>query len=199
MTTAYQETRIQTIRRIASSAMNAGELNVVRFSEAFVALAFELARSYASETNLRVPHTTDGEQYEKDRYHNQQIVRRWITGAVAKFPHELEEAWVKALPQPYRDQALRELAARYDLLAAPSIDSMMALANMGEAMQKIGSFVKSMTPIVEDNRIDENDLPYVKPAMTDIAELMALLAGFQQQLARVLPDEVDRRVQLKAV
>lgn len=200
MTTAYQETRTELIRRIARMALAARQLNLMLFADDFVTLAFEKAYASASgDTNLRVPHPADGTQHDKDRAHNRQIVERWVRGKVAAFPHDLEEAWVLALPHPWRDQALAELAARYGLLAAPAIDPNMALATMGETMRKFGAFMEAMTPIIEDGRIDENDRPHLKPALEQVGQLQSMLASVAQQLAKALPDGMERGAALRAV
>jgi hypothetical protein len=201
MTTAYQETRTQLVRRVAMAALAARELNVMAFSDEFVAKAFAMAPDAVNaDTGMRQPHLTDGVQHEKDRAHNRQIVERWIRGVVVKFPAELEEPWVLALPERYRHQALRELAARYGLLAAPASDPSHALATFGETTQRFGKFIAAMSPIVADGVIDEKDRPYLKEALEMIASVQADLASLGQQMAKALPDEPSRSpAQLKAV
>lgn len=199
MTNAYQETRVGLIRRIAFAALQARDLNLMQFADSFVALAHELAPTAFAQTNLRPPHPVDGAQHEKDRLHNRQIVERWTRGEVSKFPHELEEAWVLALPEPWQEKALQELAARYGLLAAKAPEATSSIASLGAATEDFGKFIAAMSPIVSDGRIDEHDRHHLKPAMEQLGRLQAELASLQQQLARAMPDERAPLVTLRAV
>lgn len=198
MTNAYQETRIGLVRRIALAALTARELNLMTFADTFVARAYELAPVAFSQTNMRLPHPTDATQHEKDRLHNRQIVERWTRGEVAKFPHELEEPWVLALPAEWQERALAELSARYGLLAARAPEATTSIASLGAATEDFGKFIGTMGPILADGVIDENDLPHIKPALEHLIRVQAELASLAQQLARALPDESSKVTRLRA-
>lgn len=120
---------------------------------------------------------------------NRQTIDRYIKGDVKAFPADLEEAWVKALPEPYQSEALRALAARYGLLAARINAGQAPLAAMGDITVILGDLMRRMSPIVADGKIDEADLPYIKPALACVAEAQGYLASLHSMLAAALPDE----------
>lgn len=125
---------------------------------------------------------------------NRQTVDRYIKGDVKAFPADLEEAWVHALAQPYQDEALRMLASRHGLLAAKARSPREALESLSDATHAFSDFLGRMAPIVADGVIDAQDQPYLKPALTDLADLQAALASIQAQLTAGLPDEKARNV-----
>ena len=189
MTNDFQETRPQTILRITRAAWDAKAINLSEFAAEVVAAYFRDTPVSAVNTNFRVPSAADGKQYEKDRFHNRQILDRIISGAVKSFPADLEEPWVNSLPEPFKGQALRELAARYGLLAARARDRVEALASIGDVASDAGAFLQAMAPIVADGVINEADRPFLKAALTKLSALQCDLASMQSQLAAALPDE----------
>jgi hypothetical protein len=120
---------------------------------------------------------------------NRQTVDRYIKGDVKAFPADLEEAWVRALPEPYQSEALRSLSARYGLLAARMNVGQPPLATMGDITGILGDLMKRMAPIVADGVIDERDLPHIKPALACVADAQGFLASLHSLLAAALPDE----------
>lgn len=190
MTSSLQETRPQTIMRITRKAWDAKAFSLAEFSVAVVTAYFAATPASAVNTNLREPCESNVRQFEKDRANNRQIVDRYITGTVKTFPADLEEPWVNSLPDEYKAQALRELAARYGLLAARVRGRTEAIASIGDVAADAGAFLQAMAPIVSDGVISAEDLPHIKPALTKLADLQAALASMQAQLAAALPDTV---------
>lgn len=188
MTNDLQETRPQTILRITRQAWDDRAFSLADFAVAVVSAYFHDTPPSAVNTNLRQPCESNVRQFEKDRSNNRQIVDRYISGAVKTFPADLEEPWVKSLPEPYRLQALRELAARYGLLAARARSRSEAIASIGDVAADAGAFLQTMAPIVADGKIDAADRQHIKPALTKLADLQADLASMQAQLAAALPD-----------
>lgn len=193
MTTDFLETRPQTILRITRAAWDAKAINLSDFSASVVAAYFSATPASAVNTNFRLPSESDVKQYEKDRFHNRQIVDRLIGGAVKAFPADLEEPWVKSLPDPYRAQVLRELSARYGLLAARIRDSSDAIRSVGDFTADTGAFIQSMSPIMSDGRIDERDLPHLEGALQSLAAVQGDLASLHAQLSAVLNNARERR------
>lgn len=198
MTKPFHETRIELIRRIAREAHALRQLNVSAFADEFVPLAHSLAVSAFDESNLRLPHPTDGAQHEKDRTHNRQIVDRWLKGTVAEFPVEFEEPWVLALPGEWRDQALAALAARYGLLAARARPGHEGLESFSELLASFSGCVDTAAPILADGKIDQHDLPYAKPALMAINDLQSKLSTYEAQLIRILPDEQHNVIPMRS-
>lgn len=189
MTIDFRETRPQTILRITRAAWDAKAINLSEFAANVVAAYFRDTPVSVVNTHFRVPSAADGKQYEKDRFHNRQILDRLISGAVKAFPGDLEEPWVNSLPEPYRTQALRELAGRYGLLAARVRTTSEGVASVADIASDAGAVLQAMAPIVADGVINESDRPHLKVAMTKLADLAADIASLQAQLAAALPDE----------
>lgn len=189
MTSAFQETRTQLIRRIAREALLARQLNVQHFADAFAEMAHSLAPLAFAATNLRLPHPTAADQHEKDRANNRQIVERWIKGVVQAFPVDLEEAWVLALPITWRNAALRELSARYGLIPASVPDASDLRADAGDLMETFGIVMKRFAPIAADGVINHLDRPHLKPFLSALAEAQGVLASLHAQAAAALADE----------
>lgn len=189
MTNDIHETRPQTILRITRQAWDAKAINLTEFSAAVTEAYFRTTPASAINTNLRLPSESNVRQYEKDRANNRQIVDRYIGGAVKTFPGDLEEPWVNSLPEPYRTQALRELAGRYGLLAARVRTTSEGVASVADIASDAGAVLQAMAPIVADGVINESDRPHLKVAMTKLADLAADIASLQAQLAAALPDE----------
>jgi hypothetical protein len=188
MTKRFHETKIELIRRIAREAQAERQLVVTAFADAFVGLAHEMAAAAFDESNLRLPHPTDGAQHDKDRAHNSQIVDRWLRGAVHEFPAEFEEPWVLALPDQARERAIFELFDRYDRLPAKKHAPDEGLSCFSEMLSHVARLADAMAPIVADGRVDEHDLPHLKPALEAVGRVMSTLAGMHAQLTAVLPD-----------
>lgn len=134
------------------------------------------------------PMTGDIGQITAAQKANRQTIDRYIKGDVKAFPADLEEAWVKALPEPFQTEALREMSARYGLLAARISTGASPLATMGDVSHIIGELMKCMAPIVADGVIDARDQPHLKPALAAVADAQAFLASLHSQLAAALPD-----------
>ncbi|NID15411.1 hypothetical protein [Luteibacter yeojuensis] len=194
MTKRLHETQVELVRRIAREAQAERQLVVTAFADAFVMLAHTMAAAAFDESNLRIPHPTDGAQYEKDRAHNRQIVDRWLSGKVSEFPVEFVEPWVMALPDASRERALLALFDRYDRLPAKKADPEEGLSCFSAMLGRVAAVTDAMAPIVADGRVDERDQPHLKPALEAVSHLMASLAGIQAQLAGALPDEVPPNV-----
>lgn len=54
----------------------------------------------------------EGDELPKAMKNNAQILRRFMDGTVKVLPADLEDAWVMALPEPYRSECERDLAQR---------------------------------------------------------------------------------------
>lgn len=67
----------------------------------------------------------------KAERHNAQIISRYMDGTVKVLPADLEDAWLLALPEPYRGACERDLARRRGTLA-------VKLLAAGESDEAVG-------------------------------------------------------------
>ncbi len=121
---------------------------------------------------------------------NAQLVARFMQGLV-KLPADLEEAWVSSLPEPYREECLRELVRRHGFLAAkpPSEGKGAGLAGIADLAREFAQTLEALAPIFADGLIDANDRPHLKKALKETTDMMAALVSLQAQLTAALPDQ----------
>jgi hypothetical protein len=188
------ETRSELVCRIAREAWNAKAVSLTDFSRAVVAYYFANTPESSVNTNLRQPSTTSAARLEEDEKHNRQIVERLMKGVVKTFPADLEEAWVMALPDTYREQALRDLAARYGLLPARAVQVADFQASAATLMKAIAQVMETFAPIAQDGVINHLDRPHLKPFLASIADAQGVLASLAHQAAQALADETNPSV-----
>lgn len=194
MSISTQETRSEVVCRIARMAWNDRAVSLADFSRAVVTHYFAHTPEASVNTNLRQPSTSNADRMEEDEKHNRQIIERLMKGVVKTFPADLEEAWVMALPDAYREQALRELAARYGLLPARAVQIADFQANAATLMKAVAQVMETFAPIAQDGVINHLDRPHLKPFLASIADAQGVLASLAHQAAQALADESPAQV-----
>lgn len=115
---------------------------------------------------------------------------------------DLEEAIVLALPEPMQGECLRELAARYGLLAVadPGTDP-APLATIAECtadvMTQSADVLRSAGNLL-DGEIDRTDLQTIESTLQEVSDATASLATLRAALADAR-DRLHTVVQLRAV
>lgn len=104
---------------------------------------------------------------------NAQLVRRMVDGLAVRMPVEIEESLVLSLPDPYRAACLRELAARFGLLAAkqPQASANDQAESIGTLLLRCGDSIKALAPMMQDGAITATDA-HLAPAALDHLEQM---------------------------
>lgn len=119
--------------------------------------------------------------------HNAQTVRRYLglCEQPIRLLADLEEAMVLALPEPYRSECLRELAARYGLLAArmPGVERGGAALSLADLMRETAEVVEAVAPLVADGLVDSFDgHSQITCALQQLSDLEAACAAQRAQL-----------------
>lgn len=93
---------------------------------------------------------------EDDARHNAQILRRYMDGTLKTLPADLEDAWVLALPEPYRSACENDLARRRGRLSVvmPECAEGEDAAAMSQVMTHAGAMCAAWGRSLEDGRID---------------------------------------------
>lgn len=106
---------------------------------------------------------------------NAQLVRRMVEGTAVRMPVEIEESVVLSLPEPYRGTCLRELAARYGLLAAevPKATAEGQAASLGALLTRCGQSINALAPMLEDGAITGADAHLAPAALAELDHLIA--------------------------
>lgn len=190
MTKILHETRSRTVLRYTREAVAAKALCVLAFSQA-VAGSY-LAAVQVEDRTLRF--REDGDTVDsalKAQKHNWQLVDRLIKGASREFHCDLEEFWVNALPEPFRDNCQRELARRHGFAGSRPLADAASLVSDGlpGMAKEFGEVMAALAPILADGRVDEQDLPLVRNALQQGTDLVAVWLAIQAQLVAVLPVE----------
>ena len=118
---------------------------------------------------------------------NGEQAMRYIKGDI-KFPCDLEEAWIDALPDPWRRDLIRELAQRVGLLGARNTDLSPAehLASLADVLADSGRTAQALAPIFADGRVTREDAPHCQRALVEIARAIADLTSLQAQVQGAL-------------
>jgi hypothetical protein len=105
-----------------------------------------------------------------------------------RFPADLEEAWVDALPEPHKKDLIRELAARYGLIGAraPARSSMHAIADLASVLRDAGEISTALAPAFANGTLDASDVPYLVQARPIISRAVADCASLLAQITTVL-------------
>jgi hypothetical protein len=122
-----------------------------------------------------------------DERANAQIVQRYVDGR-ARMPVEIEEALVLALPEPFRGECKRELAARYGDLAAPipACDGEAVLADAGKLMEECGLSIMEVAQSCRDGKIIPGKTETARKAVNDLTDVIAMSTTLREHLLQEL-------------
>lgn len=142
-------------------------------------------RTPAAQRSIAFHATRD--PYADERL-NAQIVKRAIDDA-GKLPCALEEALVLALPEPFRSECLRDLAARYGTLAAPIPAEAhgQALANAATLMRETGEALADLSQCLDadDRLLPGTQRAVVQRALGNLADVQAAVTTLVARLGGV--------------
>lgn len=181
MKSDFQEPRTRTIFRVVEEYL--GSTN-----DSFQTFSMHVVEDY--EANVSPKHIEFSQH--QDTYKrielNAQKIKRFMSedAGSPRFPAELEESMVAALPDDYRVPLLSKLAARYDLIATPvPSEKGNHSTDFARLLDKVGTTVQAMSPILADGKVCKNDLPHIDQAQEQLTELLAAAYGWIEQLESV--------------
>lgn len=174
------EPRSRTIARHVDAALRATGQPLNALADRAVDLYHQ--RTALHERTLQFQAFACSADYESASRLNTQQVRRMLEGAV-RLAADFEEAIVLALPEPHRDACLRDLAARYGLLAAavPAAEGGKA-QDIAGLMADTGDLLTELAPAYADHVLDAHDLDAARAALPKVLDLQARLASLAQLL-----------------
>lgn len=169
------EARAACIAHHANMALRKSPLTERQYGQAVADLYMQRTPLHARTVEFHISH----DPYADERA-NAQLVRRALDGTT-RMPVDLEEALVLALPEPFRSVCLRDLAARFDLLAAPRPAASMAqqTVHLGEMTRDAGEVLIALAPMFKDGRIDATDAPLAREALDAIARTQSMLVTLE--------------------
>lgn len=124
--------------------------------------------------------------------HNAQILTRYMDGTVKVLPADLEDAWVLALPEPYRGECERDLARRRGVVPVRLMGSTEAAkaVGLGQLSHEFGELVQALAPALADGHIDAADLPHARRILNESDDLIAAVLGLRREITLLLPEGV---------
>jgi len=130
------------------------------------------------------------EDLAKAEVHNAQILSRYMDGTVKVLPVDLEDAWVAALPEPYRSDCERDLARRRGNVSVKMAAPTMAgkAASIGVLMVEVGQLCEALAPALADGRITQSDLPHARRILKEGDDVIAAVLSLRRQITELLPD-----------
>lgn len=181
----YREPRSHVIFRHTADAIRNCHHTDGSFAQA---VADEYMARVAPEERIVQFHVgTDVASIVKAQSRNAKLVERYRNGTV-KLPADLEEAWVAALPDPWRADCARELAQRYGFLGAtiPAGTPAAQLLSTGQLSIEFGETVKAIADVFADGDVDAHDVPRLVRAIKESHDLAAEVATATAALEHAL-------------
>jgi hypothetical protein len=123
-----------------------------------------------------------GDDLFKAEKHNAQQISRYMDGTVKVLPADLEDAWVSALPEPFRCECERDLGRRRGFLPIWLGHSQAIGACVAPIATEFGQLVEALAPALADGRITAEDLPHAKRILDETDDLIAAVMGLRQQV-----------------
>jgi hypothetical protein len=130
-----------------------------------------------------------GDDLFKAERHNGQIVTRYLDGTVKVFPADLEDAWLRAMPSPFREDVEADLAGRRGMMAVKRLSASESgeAVGLGNLAKEFGELFEAIAPALADGRITEADLPYARRVLRESDDLIAAVLSLRKQLTDLLP------------
>jgi hypothetical protein len=147
--------------------------------------AMAVADNYIAMTAMDVRQVPFRIGSDSDARHNAQILRRYMDGTLKAMPADLEDAWVLALPEPYRSECEQALARRRGRLSIvlPSCDGGEDAAALSQVMQHTGEMCASWGRSVADGRIDAREREEI---LAHSDGVIAAVVRFTRHIAKVV-------------
>jgi hypothetical protein len=156
--------------------------------ETFAARVVELYHARVLAAARSIEFRAHGDAFAVAKVNAQRLARYMQPEICTRMPVEIEEPWVLSLDEPYRADCVRELAARYGLLAVPIPDDVGAVSdaeNLGRLTRELGEFFTRIAPVMADGVVDARDCPYLAAAIAEADVLMGAVQGFKARLLAV--------------
>lgn len=181
----YTEPRTITIRRVVEEFLR----ETATAEDTFADNVKEQYHALVPNPKRRTLKFHETDDVSADMEANGQLLGRCLRKDSVRFPADLEEAVVAALPPQYRFPLMRELAARYGLLAVPipeANNTTHTATQLQKLMDGFGKSVEALAPVVADGVVDANDRKAAKAALPKLEQLLAEAEYWRQALVGVV-------------
>lgn len=170
-----------TRRMLDETATNANS-----FAMAVAERYHQLVAPDVRQVNLRLG---EGDALIRAMDANGQILRRYMDGTVKVLPADLEDAWVLALPEPYRSDCERDLARRRGHLCVrleTGDDS--AVSGVAQISTEFGELLGAIAPALADGHINEADRVHALQILNKSDDLISAVLSVRRSITALLPE-----------
>lgn len=154
--------------------------------------AMAVAESYLNTTAPDVRHVpfTLGDDLGHAMKSNAQTLRRYMDGTVKVLPADLEDAWIMALPEPYRSNCERDLARRRGLLPirVSECGQVGQVASLAVITKEFGELIGAVAPAMHDGVFTEADRVYAKRILNESDDVIAAVLALRRQIVNIMPE-----------
>lgn len=184
-------TRSKLIMQRSMQAIQQTGLNVLKFAsrvaENYITATPQFERCVDFyETGTTLASATAAEKA------NGKLVDRFLK-SVVRFPADLEETWVDALPEPHRGDLVRELAARYGLLGAkaPALQAHEHVARLSDVLADAGRTAQLLAPMFANGslKVEGESAQRIAHSLLVIDRSIGDLVALKEQIREQLPKQ----------
>lgn len=170
-----------TRRMLDETATNANS-----FAMAVAERYHQLVAPDVRQVNLRLG---EGDALSRAMDANGQILRRYMDGTVKVLPADLEDAWVLALPEPYRSDCERDLARRRGHLCVRlETGDESAVSGVAQISTEFGELLGAIAPALADGRINEADRVHALQILNKSDDLISAVLSVRRSITALLPE-----------
>lgn len=157
------------------------------------AFAMAVAEQYLTLNAPDVRHVKlrlgQGDELLKAMANNGQVIRRYMDGTVKVLPADLEDAWLLALPEPYRGECERDLARRRGLVPVQLGigDAACEPVCLGRLAREFGQLCEALAPALTDGKVCDADLPHAARILNESDDLIAAVLALRRRVVAIMP------------
>jgi hypothetical protein len=171
-----------TQRYVHASAVS-WELFAMEVAERYCATVAPSARTVP----FRTWSPENGAEFEAAKKPNGQTLTRYVRGVVKVLPADLEDAWVSALPQPYRNEVERELASRRGHLAVHLPEGPGApVSDVAAMTREFSELLGAIAPALADGAFTPDERALLARIVAEGDDLIAAVLGIRLQAASLM-------------
>lgn len=174
--------RQQVIYAVTRRMLDETAINANTFAMAVAELYLQMTAPDVRSVPLKLG---EGEDLLAAMKNNGQILRRYMDGTVKTLPADLEDAWVLALPTPFREDCEQRLARRRGRLSVemPEDREGADAAAVAKVMAESGALCSAWARSLADGMIDRRELSEID-AKSDgvISAVLSMRAHVREQV-----------------
>jgi hypothetical protein len=158
------------------------------------AFALRVAEQYIATTAPDVRQVKlrlgDGADLLTAMDNNGQVLRRYMDGTVKVLPADLEDAWLLAMPEPYRGDCERDLARRRGYVPVQlgaTGDAPCEPVCLGRLAKEFGALCEALAPALADGKFCHADMPHAARILNESDDLIAAVLALRRKVTAIMP------------